>query len=829
MPNIAAYQTTEAGTPDLINYAALVAPGTVLCKDGSLLAGYTFRGDDAGSSSDADKNYLTALVNNHLFRFTSGWSIWIDAIRTPSPGYPDPSRSHFPDAISAMIDAERREMFESMDTLFETDHVIVFQYKPPSKTASKAMSLFYTDKKGVSKETDYIKTTLLDFNAKLKGMEEGLKNPLHLRRMATVTVGTGEPQYESDELANYLHYRLTGSELKLRVPSCPMYMDSWLGYEPFWSGSVPKIGKKYIACVAITGFPAWSTPGILSLLEELPLEYTWSTRFIFESQQGAMVALDRYYRKWRQWAKGSIVSQMRRDGGSEPDLDAQSMSDEVIHAKKDARSGAVAHGYYTPVVVMMDEDPAILELKASYVKTAIENLGFHARREEANTEEAWFGSLPGHPHPNVRRPFTHTLNLSDLMPLSSIWPGLKSNPCSLYPENSPPLLHATTTGSTPFRLNLHVGDVGHTIVFGPTGAGKSTLLAMIALQFLRYRGKPQKDGTTLPATVTVFDKGYSMYAAASAVGGAHYDIGADDSELRLCPLAEIDTVSGRIWAKEWLGICFELQTQKKLSPSQKKRVHEALERMSKEAKENRRMSEFVLSVQDQEVHDALMHYTGGLLDGVHDAMTDSHFTVYEIGNLMSLGPENALPVFLHLSRRVERSLKGQPAMLLLDEVWVLLGNEVMREKLKMWLKEFRKLNCMVILATQSLSDATRSGILDVLIEQCPTKIFLPNIEADSFGTPEKPGPADLYTMFGLGKAAIELLKSLQYMKHYYVRSPLGRRVVDMELGPLALSFVGVGIDEMPNVKTYEAQYGRDWPLYWMKDRGIDYEKYTVQK
>ena len=102
--------------------------------------------------------------------------------------------------------------------------------------------------------------------------------------------------------------------------------------------------------------------------------------------------------------------------------------------------------------------------------------------------EAWLGTLPGHLRPNVRRPLIHTLNLADLLPLATVWPGLENNPCPLYPEDSPPLLHAATAGATPFRLNLHVGDVGHTLVFGPTGAGKSVLLCTVAAQFRRYEG-----------------------------------------------------------------------------------------------------------------------------------------------------------------------------------------------------------------------------------------------------------------------------------------------------------------------------------------------------
>ena len=108
---------------------------------------------------------------------------------------------------------------------------------------------------------------------------------------------------------------------------------------------------------------------------------------------------------------------------------------------------------------------------------------------------------------------------------------------------------------------------------------------------------------------------------------------------------------------------------------------------------------------------------------------------------MALGEKNLIPVLLYLFRHFERSLTGAPALLLLDEAWVMLGHPVFREKIREWLKVLRKANCAVVLATQSLSDAVRSGILDVLLESCPTKILLPNEEADKGGSGAVASPA----------------------------------------------------------------------------------------
>jgi len=166
-------------------------------------------------------------------------------------------------------------------------------------------------------------------------------------------------------------------------------------------------------------------------------------------------------------------------------------------------------------------------------------------------------------------------------------------------------------------------------------------------------------------------------------------------------------------------------------------------------------------------------------------------------------------------------------MLSLDEAWVMLGHKVFRERLREWLKELRKKNCLVLLATQSLSDAVSSGLLDVLLEQCPTKILLPNKEADLRGTSENPGPGDLYQSFGLNEREIALLKGGQYKKHYYYKSPMGRRLFELGLGPLTLSFVAVSDkDSLGRIKELQDQHGTDWPLAWLSHRGVNYAQYV---
>jgi type IV secretion system protein TrbE len=812
------FRDKAKGVADLLNYAALVDDGVVLGKDGSLLAGFYYRGEDAASLAASERNYIATRVNAALARFGAGWAFWIDAVRLPSASYPPRDASHFPDPITALIEEERRKRFLSEGAHFESGHVVILQYLPPLLRNRKLADVIYDDDERAEPESPASRQ-LVSFQRALDDFQDALGDALTLRRMRCHTVMDAHGrEHLRDELVSYLQFCLTGELTPLNIPPVPMYLDQVMGGQELWPGDTPRIGDKFICCVAIEGFPHESFPGILDALDHLAIAYRFSTRFIFLDQHEALGELFKHRRKWLQRKRG-FFSQVFKTQGGYVNEDAQLMATQADSAITDANSAMVAYGYYTPVIVLMGEDREVLLEAARVIAREIRRDGFSARVETVNTLEAWLGTLPGHAQPNVRRPLIHTRNLADLIPLSHTWPGLDSCPSPLFPKNSPPLLHAAAAGATPFRLNLHVSDVGHTLIFGPTGAGKSTLLAVIAAQFRRYRG----------ARITAFDKGRSLFALVSAAGGRHYDLAGEDGSPGLCPLARLDTENDAAWAEDWLETCYRLQTNVAPTPRQREEIHRAIGLMRQaRGGQGRTLTDFLATVQDADIRSALAPYAidgplGRLLDSRDDDLRDGSFTVFEIEELMGLGERNLIPVLLYLFRRFEKSLDGAPALLLLDEAWVMLGHPVFREKIREWLKVLRKANCAVVLATQSLSDAVKSGLLDVLLEACPTKILLPNEEADKAGTDQFLGPRDLYAMFGLNDVQIDIVKTAIKKRHYYYLSAEGRRLFDLGLGPMALAFCAVSSKEdVARVRQLQGEHGDVWPYRWLEEREVEY-------
>ncbi len=611
---------------------------------------------------------------------------------------------------------------------------------------------------------------------------------------------------------------MTGNYHPVQLPSNPMYLDAVIGGQELWGGVVPKIGRKFIQVVSLEGFPLESTPGLLSALAELPSEYRWSSRFIFMDQHESLKHLDKFRKKWKQKIRGFFDQVFNTNTGS-VNQDAATMVADAEAAIAEVNSGLVAAGYFTSVVVLMDEDRERLAAAALSVEKAINRLAFAARIETINTMDAYLGSLPGHGVENVRRPLINTMNLADLLPTSSIWTGSATAPCPMYPPLAPALMHCVTVGATPFRLNLHVRDLGHTFMFGPTGAGKSTHLGIIAAQLRRYAGM----------SIYAFDKGMSMYPLAAAINagskgktGLHFTVAADDDRLAFCPLQFLETKADRAWAMEWIDTILALNGVD-TTPGQRNEIGHAI--MSMHASGARTLSEFSVTIQDEAIREAIKQYTvdgsmGHLLDAEEDGLSLSDFTVFEIEELMNLGEKFALPVLLYLFRRIERGLKGQPAVIILDEAWLMLGHPAFRAKIREWLKVLRKANCLVLMATQSLSDAANSGILDVIVESTATKIFLPNVYARDEDT------AALYRRMGLNKRQIEILATAVPKRQYYYVSENGRRLYDLALGPLALAFVGASDKEsVAAIKSLQAKFGHEWVDHWLAGRNLNLNDY----
>lgn len=802
------HRYTGPSTADLLNYARPIADGIVLCKDGALAASWIYRGPDSASIPDAECNAVAARSNQILAARGRGWMVHIDSAREAAPRYVAADRCHFADPITREIDAERRRLFERRGAVYDGFFVLTVTYLPPRIAGRRMLEMLVDNASPRQRTPDRTEALLTEFRAACAALETELGSTLRLERLGRRVITTAHGNETHDEQLRWYNFCVTGKNHPIVLPADQhqLYLDALIGGQDFVGGLEPRIGEQHIRVVAIEGFPSVGSPGLLDCLSEYPARIRWSTRFIFLDQHEAEAEFERYRKKWKQKVVGFLDQVLRTNNGA-VDRNALAMVDDAERALAELKSGQTAYGYYTSVVVIMDEVAARADSLALELLGAINHLGFTARIETVNAVEAYLGSLPAHSAPNIRRPPMSTNNLADLMPASSLWTGSAVAPCPLYPPNSPALMHCVTHGATPFRFNLHVGDLGHTLFFGPPGSGKSLHLALLVAQLRRYENM----------TVFAFDKGNSLYALTRAIHattggktGLHLRLGDDDAPFACCPLQYLDTRADRAWAMQWIDTILALN-EVTTTPTQRNEIAAAITSMY-DAK-SRTLTEFVLTIQDDSIRSALEQYTargqcGQLLDADSDQLELADLTVFEIEELMRMAPRYALPVLLYLFRRIERSLHGQPAVIILDEAWLMLSHGVFRDKIREWLKVLRRANCAVIMATQSLSDAANSGILDVIDESCPTKIYLPN--------PAARENAAVYARLGVNEREIEIIASSQPKRHYYYTSPEGRRLYELAVGPFAKCFIAQSDREaLAEIRQLEADRGDAWVNTWL--------------
>ncbi|HBD7093889.1 TPA: VirB4 family type IV secretion/conjugal transfer ATPase [Legionella pneumophila] len=808
------HRQQKAGFVDLLNYASVVDDGVIIGKNGSFMAAWLYSGEDHANSTDKAREMVSFRINQALSAMGSGWMVHVDAIRRAAPSYSERGCSHFPDPISLAVDEERRQLFERLGTLYEGYFVITLTWYPPVLAQKRFEALMFDDNQARLSQKAKTHQLIEEFKQSCRNFESRMSSALNLERLQSEKIINEQGSTViQDNFLRHLQFCATGLNHPVNLPKNPMYLDALIGGQELLTGITPKIGKKFIQCVAIEGFPMESYPGILNTLTLLTTEYRWNSRFIFLDAHEAVAHFTKFRKKWKQKVRGFFDQIFHTHSGA-IDEDALNMVEDAQAAIAETNSGLVGQGYFTSVVILMDEDRALVEKAALFIEKNINALGFTARLETINTMDAFMGSLPGHGVENIRRPLINTMNLADLLPTSNIWTGENKAPCPLFPPLSPPLMHCITSGNAPFRLNLHVRDLGHGIMFGPTRSGKSTHLGLIALSWRRYKD----------ARIYSFDKGMSMYPTCKATGGEHYTIADKDSKLAFAPLQFLSTSADRAWAMEWIDTILALNGLN-TTPAQRNEIGHAVISMHKSG--SKTLSEFVMTIQDEQIRETLKQYTidglmGHLLDAESDGLGLSSFMTFEIEHLMGLGEKFALPVLLYLFRRIETSLDGRPTLILLDEAWLMLAHPVFKNKIAEWLDSMAKKNCVVFMATQHLSHAANSGILDTIVESTATKIFLPNLYA------RDPETRLIYERMGLNPRQIDIIASAQPKRDYYYVSEKGQRLYQLALGPLALAFVGAtDPDSIERMKQLEDKYGDEWVSYWLSEKGVDIQSYGV--
>lgn len=789
---------------DHLPWLLFVAPGVILNKDGSFQRIFEFRGHDLTSSTKTETTIVASKVNNILKRLGDGWAFFSEARRTRSTSYP---KKDYPDTVTEMMDWERQQLFARGDH-FESRYFATIVYLPPSDSFNKLVGHFMeTERSAELREHERVKEHLRNFLITYRRIYDLFNDVMYECHELT-----------DDETLTYLHDCISVKHHKVKTPDVPIFLDKVVADSPFVGGTTMTLGqerdKRYLGIVSITSPPDRYYPGILDELNRLPLEYRWCTRYIALDKVNALEKLDVTRRNWFSSRKGFwafIKEAIFRAESAIVEIAAVERYNDTQAAITEVRDDICSLGYYCNTFVVMGKDERSRDDAVREIERVLNSRGYVTKYEDFNACGAWMGTLPGLVRANIRWPFITSLELSYMFPLSAVWAGDAWN----KHLNAPALMQTETSGSTPFRFNLHYNDFGNCMIIGPIGSGKSVLLNTLEMHCRGYKD----------AKVYIFDKGGSCRAPTAGVGGIFYDLGEAEGGIAFQPLRYIDREDERVWASEWLQMIYE-QENVSLFPEDKAEIWSALQSLASLPAEQRTMSGYYMVVQSLKLREAISPFVdkvegmvdagpyGELFGATEDKLSDNPWQAFEMGVLMEKKAA-IMPVLQYLFHVIEKRCHGEPTFIFLDECWTFLGNPLFAAKIKEWFKTMRKNNVSIIFATQSLTDVTESNIASAILESCYTRIFLPNPNALT------PDAEAVYSKFSLNDTERSIIATSTPKRQYYFKSVLGCRVFELALSPFMLSYVGAASKEdQAEIKRIQREHpDEDFNLYWLKYKG----------
>ncbi|QQP94024.1 hypothetical protein IGS68_34850 (plasmid) [Skermanella sp. TT6] len=754
-------------------WAYFAEQGIVFLKFGGFMRTLRFRGGDADSMSETDLVATMRRLHDALRRVRGQMSLHIEAQRRPASPYPGADlgdrerRALWPDPISFLFDEERRTAYDRTGSQFETDRYITFVWRCSRASTRRARSFFMSGKKKAGKAGSAELHEFVQASNAVKGMLDGV-----MKECAWL---------DDDDTFDFLHKAVSVHQHRVK----PSYGKARIDYDVadcrVVGGAEPMLGPCHMRTISVKNSPD-TIPAALAALDSLRCEYRYSIRWMGMEHAEGLRRIEQQLRDWRMLGIAMIpmlISYMLRSNKQKENEAANAMAEDAQEAIYAVRRDDLTIGHATINVVVWDRDEERLERKVGWVEDTLRRQQLTVTSYTVAPLDTWLGTLPGHIYADLRRPIRTSVNLAHFAPYSSVWSGEVCNDhlSRKLGRPIPPLLIATTDGSTPFRLNLHRGDLGHTLIFGPSGNGKTTLMNAMITGWRRIPG----------SKVCIFTIKGGGEVVTRLLGGVSYDVGAvGPGALGFQPLRYADEPNERIELLEWVLGLMRAQGIDTNSAVVKEEATGALDLIARNPPERRTLTHLSGYLTTEVLKRAVRHYAlagdtyGRLLDDDRDRIELSDILSLDMTSLLKK-TDVAPHVLAHLFRYVERRVfTGDPVLLVVDEAWLFLGDSRFAAKFDEWLRAARSKNVVVVFATQNMKDAFDSVIGKVLAdaENVPNIILLPNHRAGS-EKGRKP-----YEQLGFHERDIEIVATATPKRDYYFTCPDGARLFDLGLGPL---------------------------------------------
>ncbi len=727
-------ETRERAAGSRLPYARHVDDATIETRDGRLmqvlhLAGFPFE------TADTDELNYRKVVRDTMLRgvANSRFALYHHVVRSEvSPRL----AGGFRDDFSRSLDAAWRERLAAR-RLYVNDLFVTLVRRPLQGRVGLLQSAFGAMRSAGDRQ-EAAAAFARDLSA-LNTARDGLLAALSPYGARLLSVYDG-PQDLCSEPLEFLSLLFNGEKRPVRLPQADLglylpYRRVSFGADTLELGPAGRQGPTFAAMLSVKDYPSQTTPGMLDDLLRLPVEMVLSESFGFVDRQATLDRMNLALRRMRA-----------------ADDEAVSLQRELATAKDDVAAGRAAFGEHHLTVMVKAPTRGQVDEAAADVQSAFTELGLIGVREDVNMEPAFWAQFPGNFKDIARRALISSGNYASLASYHNFPTGRRDD--NHWGEAITVL---ETTSAGPYFFNFHRGDLGNFTVIGPSGSGKTVVLAFLLAQAQKLS----------PRTV-FFDKDRGAEIFLRAIGG-RYDVLRPGTPTGLNPLLLDDEPANRRFLADWTA---KLLTAggSPLDVEDVGAIADAVDANFAQPPRYRRLRHFAElfrggrrpASNDLAARLAPWHGSGDyawLFDNEDDALDLSARTIgFDLTQILD-DPSARTPAMMYLFHRVEQRLDGTPSIIVIDEGWKALDDEVFVQRIKDWEKTIRKRNGIVGFCTQSAHDALESRISSAIIEQAATQIFMINPKAQE---------AEYCGGFGLTSHEFDLVRSLPDSSHCFL-------------------------------------------------------------
>lgn len=821
---------------ELLPWFGMLTRNTVICQDGSLLAGFVFEGSDIEGVDDVDINRRIDLLQTAMRQLTDRITMYSIQERRFHTEYP---YSAFGSQVAAAVD----DAWGAKCTEYKNGrltHALYLGYNFPSKSEA----LFEQIQAEMSRHDSALKAVGAVLKGRLsekhavgavRGQIQEMQDEFEniLAGFSNIVVSSlGFRRLDGDELLGDLYSRanLASPPGPVSVPQRPAYLNTLLPADDLVrQGDMLEFRgptkSKYCAALSTTGMPPEAYSVHIDQLLSIPAEYVLVQSFSFIDRFVAQKAIQSAETFYRTEVKSAAVRMFEGITGIQSEkvnTGNLALADDAQQALVEVTASDVAFGYYNMTFLALGDSPQEVTRCADFISSTLRAGGYTITRERQGLMSAFLGTLPGNTKTLLRRYLASSANVADLCPIRTISKGETSHALfsRVLNREVPAHVRFMTPYGIPFDFNTHAEDLGHAVVIGGSGSGKTTVMGLFVSQFQKF----------YPCRTFIFDKDHSMGLLSVLHGGTHIDMAATQGRgPRINPVRRMLSDGEDRALVRWLGVLFAsndatltAEDQEDLSSriQQLKTLPESSWRLgtlySLVSGTNKRLALKMAPYVDRSDDEG--SFAKGAFADVFDNEDDTfnlgQIVCMETGKLLQ-SPQIAAPFMDYAFYCIERELDGQtPTMIYVEEAWYMLANPMFEEKINDWLRTFRKKRAFVVFATQSPEELTRLKSWAAFVSNVPTRIFLPAINDSVTAL------APIYRqLFNLNDAQLGLLSSAVPKRDYLLLKPGMTRLVQASMPKILIAMNEGAANSSVRERAYElsATAADGWQQGFMKE------------